>query len=147
MGLEIKFTHLRTPPLQECSPRAFLTLMRVHTTSLAVCHNYHVRINTSLRLQWLPLQVSSFGLWLWILLSLPFSAGGFPCDLSSLMSPTKGIDFHFVQFFFFFCKDGSDYCQTLSTSGLKSEVSSLAFFIQSDNLLLMSTFRPFTFLV
>lgn len=71
----------------------------------------------------------------------------FPCDLSSLMSPTKGIDFHFVQFFFFFCKDGSDYLQTLYTSELKLQVSSLAFFIQLDNLLLIGTFRPFTFLV
>ena len=56
----------------------------------------------------------------------PRAGAGWSCDLDSLMSLTKGVDFTLFGFFFFFL-DGSDYFQALYTSKLKLEISRLAF--------------------
>ena len=111
VGLEIKSTQLCPPP-QECNPQQFLSLML--STLSAACHSDHIRISTSHYSSDL-LQVSRSQLGLCILLSLPLLSGGLPCDLSSLMGPTKAIDFHFVQIFLFGRKNGIDYFQALYT--------------------------------
>lgn len=86
-------------PFQYCSFQKFLKL--AHTQPPAIHQSYHLNIPTSLWLQWILLQVSRSQLQLCGFACLSrFGGGSLPCNLSSLMSPRKAIDFELSHFFF-----------------------------------------------